>query len=440
MSSESNNIDVLLNAYLDGELSPEQAEQVERMLAEDEALRRLLEQYRQVAGRVRDLPKQAAPGQLAEQISYELEREFLLGPESRWGQGSPEAVGRNHLRLRRFISAAAILILVSGMGLMVYTVFYPSSSPDSPVIAVKPLAEGSPPTNDTGIPDKPRAEESDTDRILAAVPTEITRRIRLQAQSLSPDNPAGNGQAIMAWLHDRGIEQIVQAPVDDERTHYAFLCSAGQLAELCDWLTADHGHRMDMLVSGSQVDQELTVHDVTADQVLYAAALTEPDRQWHYARDLAQSVDSAWVANAMPTERSIATDGSTGSPGADGSSSEWWMDWLNHQESLWSNLQVLGPEDTSPGSPANEDRLHDRYQGPPADHALVHSGVAEPNGPALPEPVNEYGTTQLPNTSDVTTPIAVTLIYVAYHEDALPDSPTTNVSDLPSPTADPNTF
>ncbi|MCK4628708.1 MAG: hypothetical protein KAT56_06865, partial [Sedimentisphaerales bacterium] len=55
-----------LSAYLDGELSPGLTEKIERQLADDPQLRQLLDELRRVSGSIRELPRVAAPDDLAE--------------------------------------------------------------------------------------------------------------------------------------------------------------------------------------------------------------------------------------------------------------------------------------------------------------------------------------------------------------------------------------
>ncbi len=86
-----------LTAYLDGELSPEQHDEVDRLLAEDEAARTLLDELRRTARLVGSLPRGRAPADLAEQVTARMEREALLGDSSTglsptrrgvpWGRG-----------------------------------------------------------------------------------------------------------------------------------------------------------------------------------------------------------------------------------------------------------------------------------------------------------------------------------------------------------------
>src|SRR5262245_8966905 len=76
--NENGNLDgELLSAYLDDELAPEERAHVESRLAADPAAQRLLDELRSVSQAVRDLPKEAHPGDLAATVLRRAERAML---------------------------------------------------------------------------------------------------------------------------------------------------------------------------------------------------------------------------------------------------------------------------------------------------------------------------------------------------------------------------
>ncbi|NLF29628.1 MAG: hypothetical protein GX591_01930 [Planctomycetes bacterium] len=104
-----------LSAYLDGQLTPEQAARVERALQTDPQLRaelKALDATRRLLG---DLPRQKAPEGLLEAVMERAERERLLH--------APEPTARSHpLRWVRPVAAAAIIVLTVGLGLHLHHV------------------------------------------------------------------------------------------------------------------------------------------------------------------------------------------------------------------------------------------------------------------------------------------------------------------------------
>jgi len=100
-----------LTAYLDGELSPEEREDVEQMLRQDVAAQRLLRELRETIAMVASLPRSAAPADLAEGVTARMEREALLGE-------APGEVSRGAGRVRwwRGVAAAAAIAIVVTAG------------------------------------------------------------------------------------------------------------------------------------------------------------------------------------------------------------------------------------------------------------------------------------------------------------------------------------
>ncbi|MGB2987736.1 MAG: hypothetical protein WBE26_17860, partial [Phycisphaerae bacterium] len=98
----------LLSAYIDGELDAEHVKSVERILREDAGARHLLEELRGTVNIVSSLPRHSAPGSIAEDVQFQVERSELLGdPDS---QPATATGGRSGLPA--LLSMAAVLGLV----------------------------------------------------------------------------------------------------------------------------------------------------------------------------------------------------------------------------------------------------------------------------------------------------------------------------------------
>lgn len=95
-----------LTAYVDGELSPEQRAEVERLASEDESVRVLLDELRQTSRLVSELPRGQAPEDLADAVTARLERQALLGE-------SPKPPQRMWTRA---VSVAAVFALACTIG------------------------------------------------------------------------------------------------------------------------------------------------------------------------------------------------------------------------------------------------------------------------------------------------------------------------------------
>ncbi len=110
-----------LSAYVDGELSPQRARQVERLLEESEDARRLLARLRSVSQDLGDLPRVPAPETLAETIRRARERRTpppQRGPARGW----------RVLRLAtRIVASAAVIVICMFTGWMMHDRLAPSA-------------------------------------------------------------------------------------------------------------------------------------------------------------------------------------------------------------------------------------------------------------------------------------------------------------------------
>lgn len=95
-----------LSAYLDGELPAAERAAVEALLARDAEARACMEQLRKVSRFVNALPRDRAPGGLAEAVVARMERASLLGDEANL-RPAPRAV-----RWSRPLAMAASLLIV----------------------------------------------------------------------------------------------------------------------------------------------------------------------------------------------------------------------------------------------------------------------------------------------------------------------------------------
>lgn len=75
----------LMTAYLDAELSDDEAAAFEAQLAQDPRARSEVEQLRRVMSLVQSLPEVQAPPDFAEKVARRVRRRMVLGADSTWG-------------------------------------------------------------------------------------------------------------------------------------------------------------------------------------------------------------------------------------------------------------------------------------------------------------------------------------------------------------------
>lgn len=110
-------IEAKLASYIDGELDPADRAEIEAHLDANPQYRRLVEELRGGRDLLRDLPREQAPPDLAETFTAHLERSALLSSED-VERPSRMRIGGG----ARMLATAAIIALMSGLGVTVYYV------------------------------------------------------------------------------------------------------------------------------------------------------------------------------------------------------------------------------------------------------------------------------------------------------------------------------
>ncbi len=131
-SAEKDKLMADLSAYLDGELSPERARQVEQFVAESEEARRTLADLRAISKALGDLPRMRAPAAVPEEVRRSAERQILL----------PERVPAGKARvLQLFARLSASAALIAVCAFVGWTVLQ-RINPDVPSEAKREIVSG----------------------------------------------------------------------------------------------------------------------------------------------------------------------------------------------------------------------------------------------------------------------------------------------------------
>jgi hypothetical protein len=129
MKTRPENIEKLLNGYIDGELTVRQQTEVKRLLGNDPEIAKRLVQLQKCKMLVSSVPPAQAPPEMLDDVMARLARRSLLGEE-------PAAVhhkaGVRDLFLRKVLTAAAMIALVAVFGIVVYTIVAPPVSVEQP--------------------------------------------------------------------------------------------------------------------------------------------------------------------------------------------------------------------------------------------------------------------------------------------------------------------
>jgi hypothetical protein len=237
--------DELLSAFLDGELSPRQQTEVQRMAAHDPDMARRLEQLRGCRTLINMLPRADAPADLLEQVKASLERRSLLEEHSILTSTS---AGVRTLKIRRFLAAAAMIALVGILGVVVYQIVIPVPSARPSNWAATPV--------DTGATSAPMLRR--------AANASFSGRLELSTLSLSQAEGV-----ISKSMFDKGLVGVIEKDPSGTRA----VCHIAGSREALDGLLADLNaagqtfQTARLFVETDRFDDPIVVDSVTFPQV-----------------------------------------------------------------------------------------------------------------------------------------------------------------------------
>ncbi|MBN2210094.1 MAG: hypothetical protein JW709_01745 [Sedimentisphaerales bacterium] len=254
---------LLLNAYLDGELPPDQTQTIEEQLVHDAEARQLLGELRQVRQMVAATPRRQVPAGFTDQVQIALEREALLGQE----ELRAETVGRNHLRLRRTLAAAAMFILVGAIVYIVYLVLYvPAEQPTPENIPI--VSNSSNHVENPNIFDIPKPDALASSSPLVSAAAQPPQTVELV---WSTDDIQSERQHVNNRLIAHGINTFISVPQDDGAWQLSFVCSSETLGKLINQWRGENPMRLALILPNPMDEEPLRMPAPDKDQVLTAA-------------------------------------------------------------------------------------------------------------------------------------------------------------------------
>lgn len=167
------NIDELLNGFIDGELGKRERTVVNRLIAKDEQIAQRLQELKKCKTMVSSLPCDEAPAEMIEDIKILLERKTLFAAPQ---QNNNVDKGVRHLLGRKLMSAAAMFALLAVLAIVIFRIISPASPKKTPSVIAK----------NQNLPSVKTAAKNDTANqaifigrieLRTAVSTEINRNI-----------------------------------------------------------------------------------------------------------------------------------------------------------------------------------------------------------------------------------------------------------------------
>ncbi len=208
--TEDQNIEELLNGFLDGELTARQQTEVQRLIAHDSRFAHRLQELRNCKMLVSSLPFVEAPAEMTDEIKTSLEKTAMLGFKS---HHLDRRIGARHLFVRRLAAVAAMIGLVAVLASLIYTIVAPVDVADKSV-AIEGWQQ---PVEQILAPAVP------ADRPGPAMET-FNGRLELKTASL-----LAVSDSISRAIEDIGLGDKVSVKTEENKTVYDLTCSRESL-------------------------------------------------------------------------------------------------------------------------------------------------------------------------------------------------------------------
>ena len=138
----SQNIDELLNGFIDDELAPRQRTEVQRLVKHDPEIADRLQQLQRCKELLGSLPAAQGPPTMLEDVKASLERRTLAPMESlelsTELNSRDQRRGARHLFTRQLLTTAAMLGLLAVLAGVIYNIVSPASTTETTIVADRP--------------------------------------------------------------------------------------------------------------------------------------------------------------------------------------------------------------------------------------------------------------------------------------------------------------
>ncbi len=131
MTHNEKNIEEMINAYLDGELSDRELTEFKRLADHDTSIGEELLRIARTKELISSATAEKAPEQIGENLKMLLERKALLAHSSK---SAPAKFGQKHLITRKVLTAAAILLPIAVLAAVVFNILMPAEPVYQPQI------------------------------------------------------------------------------------------------------------------------------------------------------------------------------------------------------------------------------------------------------------------------------------------------------------------
>lgn len=258
---EKIDIDELLNSYIDGELSDRHVTEIKRLIAHDEQVARRLRELQKTKELLAALPRAKAPAGLAEDVKKSLHR---TAPRDEYAWRDESRPGARNLLVRRLVTAAAMIALVSALGLVVFSIVKPEASERE--LAVSPRRTETAITREDSVR-KATAE-------VAPVTTDAGKIFALMAGQMQLElktaEPVSSAKVISKAIYDNGLLDCTTRRSQAGKNIYSLKCNKESIAALLAdskslWAKSEV---VRLAVTRPAFGRDVIVDDVSVEQVL----------------------------------------------------------------------------------------------------------------------------------------------------------------------------
>jgi anti-sigma-K factor RskA len=247
------NIEELLNAFVDGEVSDRQATEVKRLMLHDPAVAAKVGQLQRQRQLLAALPVESAPADMAGSVRTLMERRTLLDAAS---AGRHHVLGSVHLFGRKLAAVAAMLALLGGLAFLVFKVVGPElGSRDTGIVTIAKK----PADNPAG----------------AAVSRPAAQPSSLEL-ALTTNSPGGLNSVIAKAIDSCGLWDAATVNRQPSVTSYLISCDRANMTRMLNELAGVWDKVSEKSLSIDAVGEDrVTVNSVTLAQV--ASLIASPD-------------------------------------------------------------------------------------------------------------------------------------------------------------------
>jgi len=282
MKDKKIEIDELLNAYVDGELSERHCTEVKRLIANDPSLELRLAEIEKCQSLLNSSPSEECPENFVDGVKSMLERKVLL---AEYSPEPFEAEGHKYLKLRYLLSRAAMVLLLAGLGYIIFSIVPRGGEffgvEQEPVVLLE--------EQDAFKEGLALVDEHEEAADIFAGTGVIDEEIFWAVLNLGTDNPSAVNKAIGRSVYDNDLLSCTSIERQGVDSCYSIMCSGEELANL----VLDMANIWDkftyskLSIYKRPTADEIMIDHVQAEQV--AAVLNAEDAQGreHVARDFA---------------------------------------------------------------------------------------------------------------------------------------------------------